>query len=68
MNRQEVETAVSTGLELLSNKSEVVIPIRLNDGVFYLKRLLRLIAAGEMALLPAVQSEPDEKPEEGSNV
>ena len=58
MNKQQVEIAVNAGLELLGDKSEVVVPVRLNDGVFFLRQLLVLIAQGHMGLQPTVQTEP----------
>ncbi len=58
MNKQQVELAVGAGLELLGEKSEVIIPVRLNDGAFFLKQLLMLIASGQMGLQPTVQTDP----------
>jgi len=58
MNKQQVELAVGAGMEILGDKSEIVIPVKLNDGVFLLKQLLRLIASGQMGLQPTVQQEP----------
>lgn len=57
MNKEQVQLAVSAGLELLGDKSEVVIPVKLNDGVFLLKQLLMLIAQGQMGLQPTVQED-----------
>ena len=57
MNKQQVELAIGSGLELLGDKSEVAIPTRLNDGIFFLKQLLHLIASGQMGLQPTVQTQ-----------
>ena len=58
MNKQQVEIAVGTGLELLGDKSEVALPARMIDGAFLLKQLLMAIGSGQLALTPAVQQEP----------
>ena len=50
MNREQIAMAVNAGLELLSNKSEVAIPMRLFDSVSLLRLLLSGIARGEIAL------------------
>lgn len=55
MNKQQIELAVGTGLELLGDKSELIIPVRLNDGVFLLKQLLMAIGNGSLGLTPTVQ-------------
>ena len=57
MNKQQVEMAVGSGLELLGDKSEVAIPARLNDGIFLLKQLLHLIASGQLGLQPTMQNQ-----------
>lgn len=56
-NKETVGLAVKTGLELLGDESEITIPAKLNDGVFFLKQLLVAIAKGELSLGNAV--EPD---------
>ena len=56
MDKQQVEMAIGAGLELLGDKSDVTIPVRLNDGIFLLKQLLHLIGSGQMALQPAMQN------------
>ncbi len=61
MNKQQVELAVGAGLELLGDKSETAIPAKLNDGIFFLKQLLMLIAQGQLGLTPTVQ-EPSPTP------
>lgn len=58
MTKQQVEIAVGTGLEVLGEKSEIVVPVRLNDGVFLLKQLLLAIANGQYGLTPLVQTPP----------
>ena len=58
MNKQQIELAVGTGLELLGDKSELVIPIKHNDGVFLLKQLLIAIGNGTLGLTPTVQTPP----------
>ncbi len=63
MNKQQVETAVGAGLELLGDKSDVVIPTALNDGIFFLKQLLMLIASGQLGLRPTVQKPPPGLPD-----
>lgn len=63
MNKQQVELALGAGLELLGDKSETTIPVKLNDGIFFLKQLLHLIASGQLGLLPTMQdqeSSPDD--------
>ena len=57
MNKQQVEMAVGSGLELLGEKSEIVIPVKLNDGVFLLKQLLMSIANGTIGLTPTTQQD-----------
>ncbi len=63
MNKQQVETAVGAGLELLGDESEITIPTKLNDGIFFLKQLLMLIGSGQMALQPTVQTPPGGLPD-----
>ena len=50
MNKQQIELAVGTGLELFGDKSELPIPARMNDGVFLLKQLLLMIGNGQISL------------------
>lgn len=66
MNKEQVEIALGAGLELLGEKSEIVIPVKLNDGVFMLKQLLLAIANGQLGLTPVTQPEPPTAPEEVS--
>lgn len=58
MNKQQVEIAVATGLELLGEKSEIAIPAKNIDGAFLLKQLLMAIAQGQLGLTPTVQAPP----------
>ncbi len=60
MNKQQVEIAVGAGLELLGDKSEITIPVKLNDGVFLLKQLLMLLVQGQLGLTPTVQTDQPE--------
>lgn len=62
MNKQQVETALGAGLELLGDKSELAIPVRLNDGVFMLKQLLMAIANGQLGLTPVNPTPPELTP------
>lgn len=74
MNKQQVEIALAAGLELLGEKSEIAVPVRLNDGVFMLKQLLMAIANGQLGLTPVTQPpevtpvdpdiDPPQEPEE----
>jgi hypothetical protein len=50
MNKEQIGMAVQAGLELLGPESGVVIPVKLNDGVFFLKGLLVGIAQGKISL------------------
>ena len=67
MNKQQVEMAIGAGLELLGEKSEVVVPIKLNDGIFLLKQLLMSIANGTIGLTPTTQQDtpPGDPPPPG---
>lgn len=56
-NKENVSLAVSAGLELLGEGSEIDIPARLNDGVFVLKQLLLAVGKGEIALGTAVSTD-----------
>lgn len=62
MNKQQIEIAVGAGLELLGEKSELSIPVKLNDGVFLLKQFLLGIANGQLGIAPAMQKEDDVPP------
>ena len=62
MNKQQVESAVNTGMELLGPKSEIPVPVRLHDGIANLKQLLFLIASGQLALAPTTQEAPPGDP------
>lgn len=62
MNKQQVELAIGTGLQLLGDSSDITIPAKHNDGVFYLKQLLNLIATGQFALAPTQPPAPPEDP------
>lgn len=55
MNKQQVELAVGTGLQVLGDSSDIAIPAKHNDGVFFLKQLLNAIATGQLALQPTMQ-------------
>ena len=66
LNREQVALAVQSGLELLGPESEVVVPVKLNDGVFLLKQLLGGIAAGKIGLGPAVEQAGPEAPPTGN--
>lgn len=55
MNKEQIGMAIKAGLELLGPDSEVAIPAKLNDGVFFLKGLLGGIAQGKISLGDAVQ-------------
>jgi hypothetical protein len=57
MNKEQVQIAVSAGLELLGSESTTLIPVRLNDGVFLLKQLLVAIAQGRIGLSNTTQAE-----------
>lgn len=50
MNKQQIELAITTGIELLGEKSEISIPMKMNDGVFYLRQLLMLIGSAKVTL------------------
>jgi hypothetical protein len=56
MDKRQVQTAVGAGLELLGEKSDIEIPVRLTEGVFYLNQLLILIASGKIGLAPTVMT------------
>ena len=58
LGKDEIELAINAGLELLGPESEVVVPVKLNDGVFLLKQLLMSIAAGRIGLTPTTQTDP----------
>jgi hypothetical protein len=58
LNKQQVELALSAGLELLGDKSEVVVPVKLNDGIFLLKQLMMAIANGQLGLTPVTPPVP----------
>ena len=63
MNKEQVELAVNTGLELLGPKSEIAIPVKLNDGVFLLKQLLVGIAQGQIGLGSTMEDKPKPAPQ-----
>jgi len=58
MNKAQVEIAISTGLEILGEKSEITIPVKHNDGVFLLKQLMMAIAQGQLGLTPTTVQAP----------
>lgn len=58
MTKEQVQLAVSSGMELLGPDSEVAIPAKLTDGVFFLKQLLISIGQGQIAL-----ADPTPQPE-----
>jgi hypothetical protein len=58
MNKDQLELAVRSGLELLGPESEISIPTKLNDGIFFLKGLLGGIASGAIGLSSAMQDAP----------
>lgn len=60
MNKEQVEIAIKTGLELLGDESEVQVPMKMNDGVFLLKQLLLAIANGQLGLTPTAPPKPPE--------
>jgi hypothetical protein len=62
MTQEQVRMAIEAGLELLAPESEIKIPTKLNDGVFFLKGLLAGIAQGRLTLATAVQEEPPQPP------
>lgn len=62
MNKEQVALAVNSGLELLGPESEVQVPAKLNDGVFFLRQFLTMIGQGRLAIVPATQKEGDETP------
>jgi len=62
MNKQQIEIAIGTGLELFGDKSELAIPVRMNDGVFLLKQLLLAIGNGSLGLTPTQQVPPELTP------
>ena len=61
MSKEQIGMAVQAGLELLGPESEVKIPSKLNDGVFFLKGLLAGIGQGRISLAAAVQKEPNKE-------
>jgi hypothetical protein len=58
MNKQQIEIAIGTGLELLGDKSDLPIPARLTDGTFLLKQLLLAIGNGSLGLTPTQPTPP----------
>lgn len=62
MNREQITLAVEAGLELLSPESDIKIPAKLNDGIFFLKGLLAGVAQGKISLSAAIQQEPPKPP------
>ena len=62
LNKQQIEIAIGAGLELLGDKSEVIIPVKLNDGVFLLKQLLMGIAQGQVGLATTEALDEPPKP------
>lgn len=63
LDKNHVAMAVQAGLELLSPESEVRIPTRLNDGVFFLKGLLGALAQGHLALTSPRPEQAEPLPE-----
>ena len=57
MNKEQISLAVNAGLELLGPDSQVQVPARLNDGVFFLRQFLGSLAQGRLAITPVMQSE-----------
>lgn len=62
MTKEQVGMAVNAGLELFGPKSEVKIPVRMNDSVFLLKQLLVSIAQGKTGLTAVDQKPPAPPP------
>lgn len=60
MNAMQLESAVKAGLEVLGPESNVAVPVRYNDGIFWLRAILTGLAQGRLGLSP-VPSESDEK-------
>ena len=69
MNREQIAIAIKAGLELLSEKSDIEVPVRMAHGVHLLNLLLNGIARGEVAISPVLQQpevevvSPDPEPE-----
>ncbi len=55
MNKEQVALAVNAGLELLGPNSDLPIPAKLNDGVFFLRQFLSNVGQGRLAIVPATQ-------------
>lgn len=70
LNREQVALAVKTGLDILGQESDVVVPVKYNDGVFFLKMLLNGIGTGAISLaaggaVPSAEGEPPPPPPTG---
>jgi hypothetical protein len=57
--RNNTLLALQAGLELTSDESDVQVPTRLVEGVFYLRHLLQQLADGRLIIGPAVQTGKD---------
>jgi len=67
MNKQQVELAVNAGLELLGPESDVAVPVKLNEGIFFLRAMLTGIATGNIGLAPTTQPvDPGAEPPPGA--
>jgi hypothetical protein len=53
-----LEKAVKSGLAVLGPESEISIPAKHNEGIFYLRAILTSLAKGEASVTPAQPKAP----------
>lgn len=59
-----LEKAVKSGLAVLGPESEISIPAKHNEGIFYLRAILTSLAKGEASLTPAKPQDHPPSPNE----
>lgn len=66
MNQQQVESAIRSGLDVLGPESDVPIPAKHNEGIFFLRLLLTMIAQGKLGISQVPSAEQDGQMPEGA--
>lgn len=59
LTNELLEKAVKSGLAVLGPESEISIPAKHNEGIFYLRAILTSLAKGEASITPAEQPPKD---------
>lgn len=66
MNQQQVESAIRSGLDVLGPESDVPIPAKHNEGIFFLRLLLTMIAQGKLGISQVPSAEQDDQMSQGA--